>query len=198
MINPNFWPVVYISQVWIKKKRNKDKYIESINPSIMYFYVTQFFFCEECLDIFFYWKMTKIQRKYICSVNLQNISENYNVKTSKNILCNKINIRFSILHYLLTQFRILWNETPLIKTSTHKSLSVSAVGRIRLTLLSSVLCGILAYSSHSILGAGGGNSGHHSSGVSWLMPHVVLRQPLQILTKKSERENETERGWVQV
>lgn len=143
----------------------------------------------------------KIHLQCKWQANLQNISENYSVKTSKNILYNKIKIRFSILHYLLTQFCILWNETPLIKMSTHTqcvSVCRSAVGRIRLTLLSSVLCGILAYSSHSILGAGGGNSGHLSSGVSWLMPHVVLRQPLQILTKKSERENEMEREWVQI
>lgn len=35
------------------------------------------------------------------------------------------------------QFRILWNETPLIKTSTHthKSVCLSAEGRIRLTLV---------------------------------------------------------------
>lgn len=65
---------------------------------------------------------------------------------------------------------------PLIKTSTHTSL---CSGQGPSHTLSSVQCGILAYSSHSILRAGGGNSGCLSSGVSWLMPHVVMRQPLQ-------------------
>lgn len=77
---------------------------------------------------------------------------------------------------------------------THTSLCLSLCSGQDLShTLSSVLCGVLPYSSHSILGAGGGNSGHLSSGVSWLMPHVVLRQPLQISTKKSVWERERTR-----
>lgn len=82
---------------------------------------------------------------------------------------------------------------PLFITSAHTNLCLSRIGQDPSHTLSCVLCGILAYSSHSILGAGGGNSGRLSSGVSWLMPHVVLWQPLHILTKKRERARERER-----
>lgn len=80
---------------------------------------------------------------------------------------------------------------PLLIMSTHTNLCLSRSGQDPSHTLSSVLCGILAYSSHSILRAGGGNSGRLSSGVSWLMPHVVLQQPLnRERERKRPREDE--------